>query len=222
MISDNAPPVAPTGVQATALGASSIRVTWNTAADDTGVGGYEVRRDCALTGSTAATSFLDTGLSANARYSYVVSAFDVAGNRSPLSLPAVVTTATCDGSLHLEAEAFARGHDLTAGNSGHTCASAANPACFSNADLICDTPPEQTPNFGCPASRNTCASAGADPIENYMDYSDDPCMDRFSLQQMRRIRCTVEHYRSALYQPVLFYDDFETSNTNAWDVPAGS
>lgn len=102
-----------------------------------------------------------------------------------------------------------------------SCASATNPACFSNADLICDTPPEQTPNFGCPASQDTCASAGADPIENYMDYSDDPCMDRFSLQQMRRIRCTVEHYRAALYQPVLFYDDFETSNTNAWDVPSG-
>ncbi len=102
------------------------------------------------------------------------------------------------------------------------CATATNPTCFSNADLICDTPPEQSSNFGCPASRDTCASAGADPIENYMDYSDDPCMDRFSLQQMRRVRCTVEHYRTALYQPVLFYDDFETSNTNAWDVPNGS
>lgn len=102
------------------------------------------------------------------------------------------------------------------------CASSSSPACYANADLICDTPPEQDANFGCPVGVDSCASAGDDPIENYMDYSDDVCMDRFTLEQMRRIRCTVEHYRSGLYQPVLFYDDFETSNTNAWDVPSGA
>jgi len=99
------------------------------------------------------------------------------------------------------------------------CANAASPGCYSNGDLICDTPPEQSSNFGCPASRNTCAAQpGNDPIENYMDYSDDVCMDRFSLEQMRRIRCTIENYRTQLFQPVLFYEDFETGNTNAWDA----
>ncbi len=99
------------------------------------------------------------------------------------------------------------------------CDPAASPGCYSNGDLICDTPPEQSSNFGCPASRNTCAAQpGNDPIENYMDYSDDVCMDRFTLEQMRRIRCTIENYRTALFQPVLFYEDFETGNTNAWDA----
>lgn len=103
------------------------------------------------------------------------------------------------------------------------CASATSPGCYSNGDLICDTPPEADPNFGCPASRNSCAAQpGNDPIENYMDYSDDVCMDRFTLEQMRRIRCTIENYRTQLFQPVVFYEDFETGNTNAWDVPAGS
>ena len=50
-----------------------------------------------------------------------------------------------------------------------------------------------------------------------MDYSDDVCMDRFTQHQQRRIRCTIEHYRSGLLQPILFYDDFETGDTAAWD-----
>ena len=101
------------------------------------------------------------------------------------------------------------------------CASATIPDCYSDpdGDLICDTPPEKDPNFGCPASRNTCVTQpGNDPIENYMDYSDDVCMDRFTLEQMRRIRCTIENYRTQLFQPILFYEDFETGNTNAWDA----
>ena len=98
------------------------------------------------------------------------------------------------------------------------CASGASPACFSNGDLICDTPPEQTSTSGCPAGKDTCGGIGPDPIHNYLDYSFDLCMDQFTLQQMRRIRCTIEHYRSGLFQPVLFYEDFETGNTDAWDT----
>ncbi len=101
------------------------------------------------------------------------------------------------------------------------CVSGSPPACYSNGDRICDTPAEQSANYDiCPPSvRNTCpAQPGNDPIENYMDYSEDLCMDRFSTEQMRRMRCTVIHRRSLLGQPILFYDDFETGNTNAWDA----
>lgn len=103
----------------------------------------------------------------------------------------------------------------------NSCPSAADPACLSNGDWVCDTPPEFNPNFAiCPPNTvDTCTDgAGNDPIENYMDYSDDVCMDRFTLQQQRRIRCTIEHYRTGLLQPILFYDDFETENTAAWDL----
>ena len=98
------------------------------------------------------------------------------------------------------------------------CQSGASPACFSNADLICDTPPEGTSTGGCPAAKDTCAGGGSDPIHNYMDYSYDLCMDQFTLQQSRRIRCTIEHYRSGLFQPVLWYDDFETGNFGDWSA----
>jgi hypothetical protein len=104
------------------------------------------------------------------------------------------------------------------------CRASASPQCLSNSDMICDTPPERQPNFEvCPPDvRDSCTQyAGNDPIENYMDYSYDACMDRFTNEQKRRIRCTIEHYRSGLLQPILFYDDFETADTQAWDVPAG-
>ncbi|MBZ0089574.1 MAG: zinc metalloprotease, partial [Thermoanaerobaculia bacterium] len=92
-----------------------------------------------------------------------------------------------------------------------SCANATSPGCFSNGDLICDTPPELDMTFGCPAGQDSClGQPGPDPIENYMDYTDDICMNNFTLQQMRRIRCTIENYRTQLFQPVLFYEDFET------------
>jgi hypothetical protein len=33
-----------------------------------------------------------------------------------------------------------------------------------------------------------------------MDYGDDDCLERFSAEQVRRMRCTLESYRSMLFQ----------------------
>ena len=68
-------------------------------------------------------------------------------------------------------------------------------SCFQNCDLICDTNPEASPHFGCVA-RTTCGSV--DPINNYMDYSDDACMNNFTFQQVNRMRCSVQHWRTNL------------------------
>jgi hypothetical protein len=65
-------------------------------------------------------------------------------------------------------------------------------------DLVADTPAEDTPAFGCPARRDTCPSDGDDPITNFMDYSDDACMDAFTTGQRARIRSVVTTYRSKL------------------------
>lgn len=78
------------------------------------------------------------------------------------------------------------------------CSSASQPGCYTSGDLICDTAPEQSPNYGnCSgANPNTCGDI--DPVENYMDYSDDACMTKFSPEQMRRMRCTLESWRPNL------------------------
>lgn len=67
--------------------------------------------------------------------------------------------------------------------------------CNQNGDLICDTNPESSPNFS-PCTRTTCGSP--DPTNNYMDYSDDICMTEFTVEQVRRMRCTLESFRVGL------------------------
>ncbi|MBZ0173261.1 MAG: zinc metalloprotease [Phycisphaerales bacterium] len=74
------------------------------------------------------------------------------------------------------------------------CASASS--CSTNGDRICDTNPESSPTFGCPGSRTSCGAQA--PKDNYMDYSDDICMEKFTHDQNNRMRCTIEHYRPNL------------------------
>ncbi len=77
------------------------------------------------------------------------------------------------------------------------CAPASN--CYNNGDLICDTLPDQTSHFGCPLNANTCGDP--DPITNYMEYTDDLCMEEFTPEQVNRMRCTIENWRPNLSRP---------------------
>jgi hypothetical protein len=68
--------------------------------------------------------------------------------------------------------------------------------CNATGDRIGDTPSERSANYGCPASRNSCAAKpGNDPIENYMDYSEDNCMYEFTADQDTRMDDQFSTYR---------------------------
>jgi Pregnancy-associated plasma protein-A/Secretion system C-terminal sorting domain len=57
-------------------------------------------------------------------------------------------------------------------------------------DQVGDTPTQQTSNFGCPAfPRRTCGNTtNGDMFMNYMDYTDDLCMNVYSAGQRTRAR----------------------------------
>jgi hypothetical protein len=73
--------------------------------------------------------------------------------------------------------------------------------CTSPNDGVADTPTERSPFFGCPGNKapDTCKgpnNPGVDPIENFMDYTDDPCMYKFSLGQADRSDTMWSTYRA--------------------------
>ena len=72
--------------------------------------------------------------------------------------------------------------------------------CTSPNDGVADTPAERSSFFGCPGNKSpdTCKgpnSPGVDPVENFMDYTDDPCMYKFSAGQSDRADSMWATYR---------------------------
>lgn len=70
--------------------------------------------------------------------------------------------------------------------------------CSARNDRISDTPREKSPASGCPLSRDTCAEPGLDPVTNFMDYSDDSCVEEFTPEQELWMKDQVETFRPSL------------------------
>jgi mannan endo-1,4-beta-mannosidase len=96
---DNSAPTAPAGLAAAATTNTGTTLSWTASTDNVGVTGYEVLRATGASGGTfaqvgtsATTSFTNTGLSPATTYRYQVRAKDGAGNTSPVSNTVTLTT----------------------------------------------------------------------------------------------------------------------------------
>ena len=58
--------------------------------------------------------------------------------------------------------------------------------CRGSGDFVADTPAVRSPNYGCPVGADSCRKTPDDEVFNYMDYTDDSCMFRFSDGQVVR------------------------------------
>ncbi len=92
LTTDSMPPTIPDGLSGAAVTDTRIDINWNNATDNVGVAGYMVYRDEVYIAKTTTASYSDEGLQGNSTHTYVVSAFDEAGNMSTQSSSIRMTT----------------------------------------------------------------------------------------------------------------------------------
>lgn len=88
-------PSVPTGLTSTGKSATNINLAWGASTDNTGgsgVAGYKLYRNGTLFITLNGLTYNDQNLTGSTTYNYQVSAYDVAGNESAKSTPALTVT----------------------------------------------------------------------------------------------------------------------------------
>ncbi len=96
--SDTTPPSTPANLSSSNITSSSARIAWTASTDNVGVTGYRVYRGGTQIGTSATTSYTDSGLTASTTYTYTVAAYDAANNASPQSPGLNVTTSAASST----------------------------------------------------------------------------------------------------------------------------
>lgn len=95
--------------------------------------------------------------------------------------------------------------------------------CSSPGDYVNDTP-YHTVNTGCPPSTtDTCPTQpDNDPVNNYMNYVNDPCMYEFTNGQINRMYTQVAAYKTDIGGSVInFTSDFVINSNQSLDLYSG-
>jgi chitodextrinase len=93
---DSTPPSTPAGLATSAVGQTSVTLSWSPSTDDTAVTEYRVFRGGSQIGTSATTDYTYTGLTCATTYTLGVAAADAAGNVSSTGTKSVTTTACPD------------------------------------------------------------------------------------------------------------------------------
>ncbi|MCX6377367.1 MAG: DNRLRE domain-containing protein, partial [Armatimonadetes bacterium] len=88
------PPTVPQNLRGTGATTSTISMAWDASTDNVGVVGYRVYRNGLQIGTTAGTTYTDSGLNYTTSYTYEVDAYDGVPSYSGKSTPVVLTTQT--------------------------------------------------------------------------------------------------------------------------------
>ncbi|NRR32743.1 alpha-amylase [Oxalobacteraceae bacterium] len=91
---DVTPPTVPAAVTKGTVTDTTIALSWTASVDNVGVVAYDIYRNGVLAGTSASTTFSDTGLTGATDYIYTVKARDAAGASSAASTALTVRTAT--------------------------------------------------------------------------------------------------------------------------------
>lgn len=115
--------------------------------------------------------------------------------------PEVLPGGTFDGASFPNGllAAHEAGHYLGLFHTFERSANRGHMPCKDPGDFVADTPTQAGAHFSCPAAIDTCpALPGADDVRNFMNYSDDECMEHFTPLQVQRMVEAAAAYRPRL------------------------
>jgi chitodextrinase len=153
---DTQPPQTPANLTVTGTTASSVSLSWSAALDNVGTTGYGVYRNGSSVGSTASTSYTNSGLPCGTSYTFAVDAFDAAGNRSGKATVTASTSACPPPSGNAQVYVARNGSDSASCSASSPCASLQRAYSVANAGDVVEvaggTYPPQTIDSGSKSS----------------------------------------------------------------------